>query len=305
MADKLQATGSVRSYTSALWTFLNTRPVFLWAQAIAFKSLVAIIPIAAILMGLLGSALPQLVRDLVPNVQRDWLTQFLESLNQSSSSLTVFGAAGLLFVAVTLFSTVRSVLAGVFEESDRGGLGVLLGYLSDLRMTVQIGLFFSLSLAISFALQAVNISDLSFLSHIGLDRLWIQTGWRRALQIAGLAVPAILSGAVFFQLYYFVPQQTPRKRSALAGAIFAAVLTEMAKVAFAVYASRAGLLTRYAESGDSGLGDVFGVVIAFVVWAYYSGLIFILGAFVVLIHQSRNPETVESPPRGSNRPQGI
>jgi membrane protein len=302
MDDKLQGTGSVRSYTSALWTFLNTRPVSLWAQAIAFKSLVAIIPVAAILMGLLGSALPQLVRDLVPDVQQDWLTQFLERLNQSSNSLTVFGAAGLMFVAVTLFSTVRSVLAGVFEESDRRALGILLGYVSDLRMTVQIGLFFSLSLAISFALQAVNISDLSFLSHIGLDRLWIQTGWRRALQISGLAVPAILSGAVFFQLYYFVPQQRPRKRSALAGAIFAAALTEMAKVAFAVYASRAGLLTRYTESGSSGLGDVFGVVIAFVFWAYYSGLIFILGAFVVLIHQSRNPDKIESPPQGPDRP---
>ena len=125
---------------------------------------------------------------------------------------------------------------------------------------------------------------------VGLDGFWIESGWRRLVQVLGLVVPAVLSAAVFFQLYRFVPASRPPRASALTGAVVAAVLWELAKVAFAVYASRVGIVSRYAEAG-SGLGDYFGVIVAFVFWAYYSGIVFILGAYVVLIHQSNAVES--------------
>ncbi len=286
MSGLRQTVQILKAYAKRLWTYANDRPIFLWAQAVGFKALVAIVPVAAIALGLFGPGLARLVRNLVPDAQSRSFIGLLEGLQRAGDSLTLFGTIGFVFVAMTLFSTLRSVLDAVFEGSGQREHSIIRGYLTDLRMTAQIGLFMVLSLAISFTIQALNVSDPAFLAQIGLDTVWIQAGWRRVLQAAAIAVPALLSCAVFYQIYYFVPPEAPPRRSALAGAIFAVVLWELAKVGFAVYAARLGLVERYAGSGG-GLGDVFGVIIAFVFWAYYSGLIFILGAFVVRIHASR------------------
>ncbi len=273
-------------YSSGLWRYLNSDPVFLWAQAVGFKALVAVVPLAAMALGLFGPSLSRVIRSLIPDLQGGPFIEFLESLQRTGQSLTWLGAIGLLYVTMTLFSTLRSVLAGVFDDQAEQSRSVIRGYMTDLRMTVQIGVFFLLSLSLSFALQALNLSDPDFLAAIGLDSIWIESGWRRLVQVLGLVVPALLSGAVFFQLYRFVPASRPGSRSALAGAAFSALLWELAKVAFAIYASRVGLMTRYTGPGG-GLGDYFGVIIAFVFWAYYSGVVFILGAYVTIIHQSR------------------
>lgn len=284
-----QIPNSVKAYTVQLWRYANARPIFLWAQAIAFKSLVVIVPGAAIAIGLLGPSLARMIRNAIPDAHSGSFIELLESLQQVGDSMTVLGAIGLVFVAVTLFSTLRAVMAGVFEPDPDGERSILRGYLFDLRMAAQIGLFFLLSLGLSFGLQALNISDPEFLSRIGLDTVWIRTGWRRAAQAVGFIVPALLSGAVFYQLYYFVPPSRPKPRSALTGAVFAVILWELAKVGFAIYASRTSVISRYSDGGGS-FGDVFGIIIAFVFWAYYSGVILILGAFVAVIHGARRRE---------------
>lgn len=289
---------TITSYSKPLWRYANTAPVFLWAQAIGFKALVAVIPVAAISLGLFGSNLVRVIRSLMPDLQGGPFIELLENLQRAGGSLTWIGVVGLLFVTMTLFSTLRSVLAGVFDDEAERRRSILRGYLKDLRMTLQIGGFFLLSIALSFALQALNLSEPDFLVRVGLDGFWIESGWRRLVQVLGLLVPAILSAAVFFQLYRFVPASRPRRSSALTGALVAAVMWELAKVAFAVYASRVGIVSRYAEAG-SGLGDYFGVIVAFVFWAYYSGVVFILGAYVVLIHQSK---TAESSLDGRSKP---
>ncbi|MDX1739687.1 MAG: YihY/virulence factor BrkB family protein [Rhodothermales bacterium] len=282
------------AYVTGLWRYLNTDPVFLWAQAVAFKALVAVVPLAAMALGLFGPTIARVILNLVPDLQGGPFIEFLESLQRSGESLTWLGAGGLLYVTVTLFSTLRSVLEGVFDDRAEHNRSVIRGYLADVRMTIQIGIFFLLSLSLSFGLQALNLSSPDFVATIGLDSLWIESGWRRMLQVLGLVVPAILSGAVFFQLYRFVPASRPSSRSALAGAVVAAVLWELAKVAFAIYASRVGLTSRYSGS-EGGLGDYFGVIIAFVFWAYYSGVVFIMGAYVTIIHRSRNEVLSEEP----------
>lgn len=288
-------------YSRSLYTQVESKDVFLWAQAIAFKSLVAVIPILIIGVGLFGPTLARIVHELLPAGQGNELIAFAERLQRASGTITVVGIVGLTFTGVTLFSTLRGVLANVFVEEWHEQRSILGGYIFDLRMAAQVGALFVLTLAISTVVQAMNLSGPQIVESLGFGRLWLEAGWMRVLNGLGVMLPIVIATVMFFQLYYLIPLPHPPKRSVVAGAAFAAVLFELAKFAFALYARRLGAFDRYTQAGDSGLGgvsDAFGVIIAFVFWAYYSGLVLILGAIVVLLHESRVREkrTSEDPP---------
>jgi membrane protein len=68
------------------------------------------------------------------------------------------------------------------------------------------------------------------------------------------------------------------------------VVWEFAKSGFAIYAANIGRFDRYSGAGAAdgssvSLGDTFGLIIAFVFWVYFSGLLLMLGAIVVLLHE--------------------
>ncbi len=287
-------------YSRSLYRQLESKDVFLWAQAIAFKSLVAVIPILIIGVGLFGPTLARVVHEVLPSGQGSDLIAFAERLQMARGAITVVGIIGLAFTGVTLFSTLRGVLANVFVEEWHEHRSILRGYICDLRMAAQVGALFVLTLAISTAVQAMNLSGPQIVENLGFGRIWLEAGWMRVLNGLGLLLPVAIATAMFFQLYYLIPLPHPPKRSVAAGAFFAAILFEIAKFAFALYARRLGAFDRYSDPGESGLGgvsDAFGVIIAFVFWAYYSGLVLILGALVVLLHESRvrdKPESVDA-----------
>ena len=281
---------SARFYTGSLYEHLKRKDVFLWSQAIAFKALVSVIPLLIIGTGLLGPKLAEVVRDLLPPDQGANLLAFIRKLQAASDTLTIVGGVGLILTGVTLFSTLRAVLANVFVEEWHVHRSTLRGYLFDLRMAGQIGILFVATLAISAGIQAFNLSGSEFLSKYSLDFLWLDRGWRLLVQGLGLLVPIAVTTAIFYQLYYLTPLPHPPRRSVTAGAVFAAVLFEISKFAFTTYASRLGSIGRYstADPGNlTGVADAFGVIVAFVFWAYYSGLVLILGALVVLLHEAR------------------
>ena len=116
-----------------------------------------------------------------------------------------------------------------------------------------------------------------------------QAAGRWTVRALALVVPYLLTLGMLGQLYRFVPRPHPPLRSALVGAAVGAVLFEAAKNGFAVYASTVGGFDRYNAAGETlgGLGGVFGLVLAFVFWIYFSGLILIAGAVVTALHEQR------------------
>ena len=286
-----RAKENLKYYFGGLFQLLQERDIFLWAQAIAFKVLVTIVPVVILVTGIVGQILRRedafavvsdFIRNFLPPTQSEQIIAFLEQFQSASGTLTLIGALALFFSAMTLFSTLRAVLSNVFQEEWHDHRSILRGYLFDMRMVVQVGLFFILSVALSFALQALNTAGIDFLRTIGLDYGWLRTGWRHVFQGGGLILPFLLSTAMFFQLIYFNPKPRPPRRSALIGALVTAVLWEIAKVGFAVYVSKVG---RFGGVGIA--AGTFGLIIALVFWAYYSGLVLIIGAFVTLLHESR------------------
>ncbi len=295
MARKLPKLSSVKStlgyYLRGIFHHLQEEDVFLWGQAIAFKVLVTMVPVFILGTGILGQVLrrerpfetaSQFIQDFMPFHESGQMIRFLEQFQRASGALTVIGAAALFLTTMTLFSTLRAVLANVFREEWHEHRSILGGYLFDMRMVVQVGLFLILTVGLSIFLRTLNVAGEDFIQHIGIDQVWLQTGWRRVFRSVGLVIPFLLSAAMFFQLIYFNPRPRPPWRSAVAGALVASRLWEIAKNAITIYAVSVGSF-----AGVGIAAGTFGLVIAFVFWTYYSGIVFIIGAFVTLLHETR------------------
>lgn len=290
-----------RYYLRGLVRELYSRPVFLWAQAIAFKALITVVPIVVLGTGLAASILRQdrpfasvenLIRDFLPAYQSDQIVIFLSQLQSASGTLTLIGASALAITAVTLFTTLRTVLANVFQEEWHKHRGLLRGYVFDFRMTLQVGAFFIASTFITVARKTLDEDAVQWMQSIGIESDWFAQGWQSALDTFGLVLPFILSVAMFFQLIWLIPMPKPPKRSAFAGALFTATLWELGKSGFTAYAAQ---YANFEQSALAALGDTFIFVIVIVFWAYFSGLLLTMGAIVTLLHERkhRKPEIIE------------
>jgi len=297
-----QLAETLRYYALGLYRQLGQKNVFLWAQAIAFKVLVTVVPVIILATGILGQVLQRekpfdtiaaFISNFVPPDQSSQLIVFLRQLSSAGDFFTIVGVFGLLFSAMTLFTTLRVALGNVFQEEWHENRSILGGYLFDLRMVIQVGLVFLLTIGLSIFVQALNTAGSEMMGRVGLDYVWVRVGWGRVFTMLGLIIPFLLTTVMFFQLLYFVPKPRPPRSSVLLGASVSALLWEATKYGFTLYATHVGRFDRYSGTpeGDGGLsklGDTFGLIIAFVFWVYFSGIILCLGAILTLLYEKRH-----------------
>jgi membrane protein len=285
-----------RFYVSGLARRLINEPVFIWAQAIAFKVLITLFPVILIATGIFGLVLRQenpfeavadYVRTFLPPGQSEPLIDLLFRLQEASPALTIIGGVIFVLTVVTLFSVLRYVVGTAMGSGRHRYRSLLYGYLFDARMAVQVGLLFLLSFAMTLGVSYLNTAGQEVLVGWGLDPLLLARGQRIFLRTASFVLPFLLSLAMFAQLYYFIPRPRPPSRSVLFGASFTALMFEVAKTGFALYATYLGRFDRFI-AGDEALSSVFWLLILFVVWVYSSGLVFIVGAMMVNLHEQRN-----------------
>ncbi len=296
---------SSRYYLAGIWKRANEVPIFIWAQSIAFKVLVTILPLILLATGAFGLVLRQenpfdkvasYLRSFLPPGQSEGLVSLLYQLQESSQTITIFGAVFLLVTVVTLFSVLRYIVATAVGEHHtyRPILG---GYVFDLRMTMQVGLLFLLSFALTISVTYVSSASTEVLVGWGVDPYILKRGWGLVLRALTILVPYLISVLMFVQLFYFIPQPSPPSKSAFFGATVSAILFEIAKNAFTIYATYSGRFDQYvseaagASTGDAalgGLGGVFGLLLALVFWVYFSGLVLIIGAIMTGLHERRN-----------------
>ncbi|WP_412061115.1 YihY/virulence factor BrkB family protein [Rubrivirga sp. IMCC45206] len=286
-------------YGGGLFKVFSTAPVFIWAQAIAFKTLVTLLPLLLLAAGIFGLVLRQedpfttvseFLRAFLPRGQSDGVVDLVLQLQEASGTITAFAAVFFLVTVITMFSTLRYVVGSAMGESRHQMRSILGGYLFDLRLAAQVGTLFLLSFAITAGARVLSARSDSMAAQTGLDASAVSAVTGGLLQFVTLLVPYALTVGMLAQLYYLVPRPKAPLRSAFWGAAAAAVLFEVAKNGFAYYATYVANFDRYAgpEEGLGGLGGVFGVILAFVFWVYLSGLILVVGAVVTDLHEKRN-----------------
>jgi membrane protein len=197
---------------------------------------------------------------------------FLVRLTDAAHQLSLYAIPAFLWFSTRLFASARTALNEIYDLQVRPirrhfVIGYLSGKLRDLGM---VGITLLLFLA-----NAILTTGLAVLQARGrvvgpTFAFWLTTVGR----LAGEFLAFLFLVSLFFALYHFASLRRPPWRATMVASLFSAVLFEAAKRLFGVYLRNAYSLQQVTV--DVNVGAAF----LFVLWMYYSALVFLLGAVV-------------------------
>lgn len=197
------------------------------------------------------------------------LGQNIGEIIRARGPVSLIALVGLIWSASTIFYTLTQTLNGIWGNKRRRPVWKRRG------------------LAILFVLAFVGpaLFLASFAgSMVANLRTWLP---EQIIPLGGalsFAMAILLDITLFMVLYIMLPHGASTWREILPGAMGAGLLWELAKKAFLLFVST------YISISNLVYGSV-AAIIAFLVWAYVSGLIFLFGAFLsVSYHQQKRPQ---------------
>jgi membrane protein len=253
----------IRALRVAARNFRAHQGMFL-ASGLAFTLVTSLIPILFFVVSLAGFVLSRKaasevvlsqLSELVP-VYKDELHQILAQIIRKRSLSGILGTAILIVFASQLFATVRLVLNEVFGFTGAGGF--VRGVMKDMLLLLLMGLLSLASILLSDLVGWVKL----FLMVPTLPGEWIQSFF--------IMLAIAFNTALFFIAYRYFPHRRIPVRAALGGALLASLLWESAKQLFRWYIVSVGTYDK--------IYGPLGVLVALSMFAYYSGVVFVLGA---------------------------
>jgi membrane protein len=237
---------------------------FFHAAGLAFSFLTCLVPILFFIVSLAGFVLSRkAASELVLKQLSALIPVYREELNASLAEIIrrrrlsgLLGTGMLLLFASQLFASLRLVLNDIFGFSRGPGLLREIG--KDLILLLLMGILF---------LASILVFDLLGWIRLLLAPAQMSAEWIHSVSL-GLAMG--FSTLLFFVMYRYFPHQRVSAGAALAGALLAGILWEAAKHAFRWYILRVGIY-------DAIYGPL-GALVALGMFAYYTGIVFILGA---------------------------
>ena len=205
----------------------------------------------------------ELLRTLVGDVLR------------TRGTVTIYSAIGFAWFSTRLFASLRSTLALCFDGTDRG---IVAGKLFDFLATAIATLAVVLYVVISFYLDLATTQGLRLLMDIGLRESAMS--WL-TYAIGRLIAFSVVVG-LFFSMYRGLPRRRPSVRTAMVGAITAAILFEFVRSGYA-------FLVAKTDPGSLYTGTIAAVVTV-VFWTYYASLVFLLGSEIAQAYELRRGE---------------
>lgn len=253
----------VGGFRKAFSGFFSHEGFFL-AAGLSFYFLICLIPLLFLIVSLSGfilsseTATRQAINQLAPMmpVYRKEIARTLLRIVETRNLSGVLGTLILILFSTQLFAAVRLVLNRVLGVRGRS---FWRGMLFDIGMIFVIGLLFLATIAATavFAWFRVFV-----FKPAGVPALWVE--WM------SIGLGLSFSAAMYFVIYRFFPYRRIFWVPALAGALLASALWEVAKQLFRFYIFAVGVY-------DQIYGPL-GVLVAFVMFVYYSAVVFIIGA---------------------------
>lgn len=279
--------GGLPALAAGAWPFLvyvfarfNRNSGLSMASALAYTSLLAMVPLFAIGLAMLAAfpvftdaraAIQAWVfRNFVPSVGeqvQQWVLSFVDNAGQ----LTAVGVIGLAFTAIMLLLTVEGSLNMIFRvEHERPLTSRLFVYWTIMTLG-------PLLLGASFSLAG-------YVEIVG--------GWAAAEGLAtpGLwtrLVPSALVVLAFAMLYYMVPNRPVRVADALAGGVVAGLLFTALRWIFAIYIGSG-------QTYETLYGALAAIPI-FLAWLYFSWVTILVGAEITAALPERRHGRLDKP----------
>lgn len=258
--------GRARAFAVFLWVRFRDDRCPQSAGALAFTTLISLVPLTAAILGVL-SAFPVFSRwqadltnfvfdNFVPAAGRTvqaYLTEFASKASQA----TAIGVVVLLFSAISLMMSIEDAFNRIWRVATaRTATSRFLMYWTALSLGP---LLLVTALALSSYLFALPLVA-GYEAQLGIKA--------RVLNL----LPFLIVWVSLIASYLIIPNRTVRLRDATIGALLAALLFEAAKRGFAFYL---GTLTSYEQ-----VYGALAVIPVFMLWIYLSWLVVLLGASV-------------------------
>jgi membrane protein len=263
----------IRALGRAFGRFASNQGFFL-AAGLSFYFLICLIPLlflAASVIGLIfdhkaaGAAVVTQFAQNFP-VYRSELIRALTRIMAARPLWGLLGTVILVLFSTQLFSAIRLVLARVFGSP--AGTGFVRGLLFD---TVVVGAIGPLSVA-SVVATDFFLWAAGFATTAGYVSRWL-------IGYGSVAFGLALSTVMFYLTYRVLPPRWVSRRAALAGAVLTSMLWEIAKQLFRLY------IWEFDVYGQ--IYGPLGVLVAFMMFVYYTMIVFILGAAYVAALEGR------------------
>ena len=258
----------------ALARFLAADGLFLSA-GLAFFFLVTMIPILLLGVAVVGFVLSteEAAREVVHQLTQHFpvyqhqIQRALVRIVQARAASGLLGTGVLILFAMPLFGASRLVLHRVLGV--KGGGSFLRNLLSDAAMVVVLSILLFVASAVTWLYH--------WFRALALGALPVPPRW---LELTSLGLSLALSTLLFYLAYRYVPRWRVRRGAALAGAILASLLWEVAKQLFRLYIQEVNIYDQ--------IYGALGVLVAFVMFVYYSAIVFVFSAAFVAALDSRH-----------------
>jgi len=241
--------------------------------ALAYYSVFSLGPLLLIVISIAGFAFGEdAVRGTLTGEVRDLLgtegAQAVETMlkgaaSREANSVTAIVGFGLLMItALTVVVQLKEALNTVWdappaESSSATVIWYVRTYLMSLLGVLALGFLLMASLVISTTLAALSTWAGET---VGDTRFW---EWTNTL------VSVLVLSILFAMLYKWFPDAKVRWSDVWPGAVAAAVMFELGKLAIAWYVGRQGLQSTYGAAAS---------IVILLLWVYFSALIVLLGA---------------------------
>ena len=250
----------------AVSSFFANQGFFL-AAGLSFYFLICVIPLLFLVVSVTGfvlsretataAAVDQLTRNF-PVYRREIARALLRIMHTRTLS-GVLGTAVLILFSTQLFTAIRLVLDRLF------GVRPMRSFLRGI----------TLDTVLVFLIAPLFVTSIVVADLFGLFKTFLA----EQLRYSSVGFSVLLSTAMFYLVYRYLPDRRVRRGAALAGALLTSVLWEAAKQVFRLYIRRVGLY-------DQIYGPL-GVLVAFVMFVYYTMIVFVLGAAYVAALEPR------------------
>jgi membrane protein len=197
----------------------------------------------------------------------------LTGVTRNGKAISLYAIPAFIWFSTRLFASVRTSLNHVFDVGlrPRPRQNFLVAWASGkIRDVAMVVLTLSL-----FLLNAALTAGVALLQARGFStspvlQFFLTAGGRLLSEIVTVA----FSVSLFFILYRFASTRRLPWISALLAACFTAVMFEIAKRLYALY--HANFATARMAAGNADIG----AIVLFVLWVYYTALVFLLGGVV-------------------------
>lgn len=269
-----QRTGGWLEILRQTYINFNQHECSLRAAAFAYRAFFSIFPLMLLFIVVGSSFLAQqkirsqarsIILQYMPSpelaaVVTDVIQEQVDSLVEQRGIVGVLASIGLLWGASGMFSTISDALNVAWGVQRRRPFW---------RGKV-------VSISVALLIGALSLLSIGATTVVSLSRFLLSQGFipfhQYLDQAASTLLPVTTNFMMFLMLYKILPYTSVSWRSAGLGALIAAVIWEGAKMLFAFY------FLGIAQGRYSSIYGSLGSVIVFLLWAYLSGIILLIGA---------------------------